>query len=519
MEELKERVPINDYESLRPWITRQIRQGGRVISPTSPVVYYLTSGTTGEPKYVPAVRRTLRWNRVAQMLTGWGILQSRPKMLDGKILGITGSPCESYTRRGVPVGSKSGLVGANLNPLIRSKYVVPPCVFGVHDCSVKYLLILRLALNEENITYVQTANTSTVVILSDLLNKHWDRLVADVAQGGFHRWDELSADIQEEVLPLLAPRPSRAEALHQAMRQCRRADEYGTERIRLKDVFPYIQAVGCWTAGSCGIFLKRVQAEIPQTALIRDIGYIASELHGTVPIDGDGTGAIPFFDHVVYEFVSREAWERGERETIGLQQLRDGEQYYVFVTTADGLVRYHLNDIVQVNGFFNQVPRLGFVQKGSGMTNITGEKLSEFQVIEAVHRLERQQDLCSTFFMMIADEMDCRYRFYYEPAEGKRAYCQENIKQYADALDRHLADLNIEYAAKRGSDRLKFPAFCVVEPGTFKRFKQDWVARGRREGQFKIIALRYLRDAEFDFEEHVLFRSEDHWPERVAQGR
>ena len=42
-------------------------------------------------------------------------------------------------------------------------------------------------------------------------------------------------------------------------------------------------------------------------------------------------------------------------------------------TTAYGLYRYHIHDLVQVTGFHNGTPLIEFLSKGSHFANITGE--------------------------------------------------------------------------------------------------------------------------------------------------
>ena len=64
--------------------------------------------------------------------------------------------------------------------------------------------------------------------------------------------------------------------------------------------------------------------------------------------------------------------------------MRKGLDYYIIVTTPSGLYRYFINDVVRVTGFLHAAPLLKFMQKGKGVTNITGEKLYEAQVLAAV---------------------------------------------------------------------------------------------------------------------------------------
>ena len=43
-----------------------------------------------------------------------------------------------------------------------------------------------------------------------------------------------------------------------------------------------------------------------------------------------------------------------------------------------------MNDLLEVTGWFRRAPLLRFLQKGKGVTSLTGEKLYEAQAIDAV---------------------------------------------------------------------------------------------------------------------------------------
>ena len=52
----RRRIPVQDYEHLRPGIERQIATGRVVLAPEPPIFYARTSGTTGQPKAIPVTR-------------------------------------------------------------------------------------------------------------------------------------------------------------------------------------------------------------------------------------------------------------------------------------------------------------------------------------------------------------------------------------------------------------------------------------------------------------------------------
>src|SRR4029077_2702407 len=100
-----------------------------------------------------------------------------------------------------------------------------------------------------------------------------------------------------------------------------------------------------------------------------------------------------------------------------LGELERGRQYYVLITTASGLYRYFMNDLVEATEFFRETPLLRFIQKGKGVTSLTGEKLYEAQTIESVCRVASRCGFASSFFMMVADEQASAYRLFVESGD------------------------------------------------------------------------------------------------------
>src|ERR671939_584982 len=49
----RRRVPVRDYEDFRPFVKRIMAGERRVLTRSEPFMLTLTSGTTGEPKFIP----------------------------------------------------------------------------------------------------------------------------------------------------------------------------------------------------------------------------------------------------------------------------------------------------------------------------------------------------------------------------------------------------------------------------------------------------------------------------------
>ena len=121
-----------------------------------------------------------------------------------------------------------------------------------------------------------------------------------------------------------------------------------------------------------------------------------------------------------FEFVEG-GEDRAGAEPVLLHQLEAGRKYAVIVTTRNGLYRYAMNDLIEVTGHFNRTPTIRFLQKGKGVTNITGEKLYEHQVTEAVEEVLSARGLSSEFFVMLADV-----------EHSRRTLCVEHISSTLD---------------------------------------------------------------------------------------
>ncbi|MEO8165061.1 MAG: GH3 auxin-responsive promoter family protein, partial [Betaproteobacteria bacterium] len=192
-------------------------------------------------------------------------------------------------------------------------------------------------------------------------------------------------------------------------------------------------------------------------------------------------------------------WDRGEPEFLTLGNLRKGPDYYVIVTTPSGLYRYFINDLVRVTGFFRRMPLLKFMQKGKGVTNITGEKLYEAQVLAAVGKALSELGRTPRFVMMLADEVARLYRLYVETDAGDKPSPQ----RLAAMVDAQLRATNIEFDAKRESGRLGAIEAAWLKPGTEQAYKQASVQQGQREAQFKVVALAYKQKFAFDLDAFI----------------
>jgi hypothetical protein len=109
-EDFRERVPIRDYEGIKPYIER-IKSGELdVLWKGRPKYFAKTSGTTSGVKYIPITRESLpnHFGTARNALFNYIAETGNTAWLDGKLIFLSGSP-ELEDLNGIPTGRLSGI--------------------------------------------------------------------------------------------------------------------------------------------------------------------------------------------------------------------------------------------------------------------------------------------------------------------------------------------------------------------------------------------------------------------------
>ncbi|MXW07800.1 MAG: GH3 auxin-responsive promoter family protein, partial [Gammaproteobacteria bacterium] len=226
---------------------------------------------------------------------------------------------------------------------------------------------------------------------------------------------------------------------------------------------------------------------LPSRTQIMELGYNASEVRGTINVDINKNLCLPSLQHVYYEFVTVDDWENDQQNFVGLHELQEDTFYYIFITTSSGLYRYNINDVVRVTGEIHATPTIEFVRKGRGVTNITGEKLTESQVMEGMERLCSELTIDPDFFVLLADELESSYLLCIE------LNTEHDPIVLTLTFDNILQQLNIEYESKRKSERLGPMRYHRLPNGAGYAYRSYLISAGQRDSQFKYQHLQYLR--------------------------
>ena len=472
-------VPIHTYEDLRPYLQAQEDLKGLELNHDQPESYALTSGTTGKPKIIPILHRTIQMFRHYQLLSTYAQYQGIPRIFQGKMLVISGQEVEGYLESGTAYGSMSGMLAAALPSVLQYKQFLPEAIHGITEYQQKYLYLTAWALSEPDLSVVATANPSTFLKLLEMGRTHFSQLVEQLVLS--------NKNSPDGVAPF--PRPTR--------RRLRDLQSFlgHEDQLTVEALWPKLKAVVTWMGGSCGVLTPKLQSRLPAKTAIVEMGYLSSELLGSLNVNVQTNQCVPTFQENFFEFVEKNDWDAERPNTVTLEQLETGKRYYVLVTTMNGLYRYFMNDLIEVTGWFHHTPTIRFVQKGKGVTNLTGEKLYEFHVMGAVEAIQQAYQTTVDFYVMLADPLTLQYTLYLEHP------FLDFFVGYK--VEQHMGQTNLEFQAKRESGRLQPLRIVYLQPGTGEAYKTYCLQQGQRDAQFKVVRLQYAKDCSFNFLDYV----------------
>jgi hypothetical protein len=469
--DFRRRVPIRGYDGHEPYIDR-VRQGdtSALFGPgTEVLMFAMTSGTTARPKTIPVTRESLKNYRDGWTIWGIRAFDDHIEILRNgllPILQIASDWRESFTPAGTPCGAITGLTAHMQNPLVRFTYCMPPSAARIKDIEAKYYVALRVSAYR-NLGTIIAANPSTILAIARLGDREKETLIRDLADGTVAaKWS-----IPDEVRRAIRPRTR-----WKRRRAARRLEAivHRTGRLLPKDYWPNLQFLANWTGGTMGAYLRNYPEYFGDRP-VRDPGLIASEGRMTIPIEDNTPAGVLDIRHHYFEFVPEGQVDRDEPETVEATDLVEGERYFILPTTAGGLYRYQIFDLVRCAGFVGRAPLLEFLNKGAHFSSLTGEKLSEFQVVAAVNAAAKEAGLRLKSFLLL-------------PTWGEPPYYSLLIEEgdlpdeaadgrLAAAVEAQLGRANVEYENKRATLRLGPIRVRRIPNGSWAEFQRRRLAR------------------------------------------
>jgi hypothetical protein len=109
--DFSKKVPVRDYEALKPYVDRVVEGEANVLWPGKPLYFAKTSGTTSGAKYIPLTSASLPFHMKAarDAILCYIHDTGKAQFVNGKMIFLQGSP-KLDERNGIKLGRLSGIV-------------------------------------------------------------------------------------------------------------------------------------------------------------------------------------------------------------------------------------------------------------------------------------------------------------------------------------------------------------------------------------------------------------------------
>lgn len=453
IERFSEAIPLADFESYRPWID-QLKSSNKA----QLRMFGLTSGSTGDSKFVPINNAFLKAYRRAWKLWGYRTFTDHPAAATGSFLQFS-SPWQRFqTAGGTWCGAMSGLTMAMQPWMVQRYYTLPLELGGVEDTRDRYYMAACMAFAKENVSFICTANPMTLINFTQWANDRAERLIRDLHDGidsSLLNGDGVSAPTVLNCLRKRQPRRARElEAIF--VKEGRFAPEL---------VWPRLKLISVWTGGSMGHYLPTLKRIFGATVSIRDPGFMATEGYFALPLqDESPDGVLNIWGHH-FEFIPLKSVDNPTARLLQADEIARDEIYEIVVSSSNGLFRYRMNDLIQCSGHWGRVPLIRFLHKGRDISSLVGEKLSAFQVSLALRQTSFEGTDRNPFHAVLVPCRGEGLPFYTLKASGYHQHAN-----LAADFDGCLQKLNDEYRERRKSERLGPVVLERVHEDFFRAF-------------------------------------------------
>jgi hypothetical protein len=432
-EQYKKAFPLQDYESLKPYIERTRRGEQNILWPSEVKWFAKSSGTTGDKsKFVPVSHESLHGCHYEGGRDMVGIFCNNypeTKLFTGKNLALGGThEADFYGNYESYHGDVSAIVIQNL-PMWAEYFRAPAVEIALMSNWEEKLEKMAKSTMEENVTSIAGVPSWMMVLLRRILEYKNARSIREV-------WPNLEVYFHGGV-------------------------SFTPYRNQFKKLFDNedVHFLQLYNASE-GFFGIQDEKESDEMLLMLDYG-------------------------IYYEFIHEDDIESENPRVINLSQVRTGENYEMIISTTAGLWRYRIGDMVR----FTSASPFRFVITGRTrhFINVFGEELMIHNADEAL------KVACDKTKALITDYTAGPVFMNEDKSSGAHEWIIEferapdNPEYFTAVLDKALKSLNSDYEAKRYNNYvLQLPIVKIAPPGTF----YNWLkSKNKLGGQNKVPRL------------------------------
>ncbi|MBA2407465.1 MAG: GH3 auxin-responsive promoter family protein [Chitinophagales bacterium] len=430
-DDFRNRIPLQDYESLKPYIQR-IMDGEQNILWNTPVKWFSkSSGTTSDKsKFIPMTAESIEdchYRGAIDLLSAYCSSNPDTKLFTGKGLIVGGSHQINPLNKNSLFGDLSAVLLQNMS-FFAQWYRTPDLSIALMDDWEKKLEALATATIHEDVTNISGVPTWTMLLIKRLFEIKGKDNLTDI-------WPNLELYIHGGV----SFKPYREEF---------------KSLIRSDKIFYY------------------------ET-------YNASEgFFGFQYGLNDDDLLLHLNNGIFYEFIPSSEFGKDKPETVFLHEVIPEENYAIVISTNGGLWRYVVGDTIR---FTSVRPyKIQVTGRLKHYINAFGEEVIVENTDKALEEACRQTGAVVNDYTVAPIYLTTQHR-------GRHEWLIEfskpplDLNEFTMILDKCLRALNSDYDAKRSHDlALLHPAIIILPPYTF----YNWLkSKGKLGGQNKVPRL------------------------------
>jgi len=435
-EAFKARVPVNDYQSLYPYIERMIAGEKDVLWHDTVKWFAKSSGTSGsKSKFIPISNESLRSNNYKGGRDSFTLyLNNRPdsKLFTGKYFSLTGTLHPFENNAHAHCGDVSAIL-TNFTPSWANHFKTPAKHIALMKNWDEKIDAFAQYMENQNVTAMAGVPSWILIILKRILERKQTQTIDKI-------WDNLELFMHGGV-----------------------------------NFTPYTE---------------QYKTLIPSEKMYYQEIYNASEGYFAAQDQSDSKDLLLFLNNgIFYEFIPFQDFGKENPPALSIGEVKLNEKYVMLISTNAGLWRYVVGDVVQ---FTSTSPyRIIINGRTTHYINAFGEELMVDNAEKALETACKQTQ---------AEVAEYTVAPIYFQSNTKAAHQwliefkqkPTDFNTFIDVLDNELMRLNSDYEAKRFQNiLLQKPVVEQVEVGTFIQ----WMAsRGKLGGQFKVPRLSNSRE-------------------------
>ena len=427
-------IPLQDYESLKPFIERTRRGEQNLLWNTEIKWFAKSSGTTDKSKYIPVSKEFLNgchYNGGRDMITFQCINNLETKLFTGKNLALGGSyKTDNFGNHNSFHGDVSAIIIQNL-PMWAEYFRAPDVNIALMENWEDKLEKIAQSMANENVTSLAGVPSWMLVLIKRILEIKNTKTLKDV-------WPNLEVYFHGGVS--FTPY------------------QHLFENLFDNSQVAYMQLYSA-SEGFFGIQDEKLSHEM---LLMLDYG-------------------------IYYEFILVSDLQESNPKTYNLSEVQLHKNYSLLITTNAGLWRYQLGDTIQ---FTNLLPyRFIITGRTKQCINVFGE---EVMIHNAEHAIKTACEKTKTHITdytvapIFMDENSGAHQWLIEFENEP-----EHLEYFIKTLDDNLKAINSDYEAKRFNNYiLQLPTITCLPKGTF----YNWLkVNNKLGGQFKVPRLNNTR--------------------------